>query len=42
VANWAGVVYVAFVIDAYPRRILGYLGTSNQTAKLASAEQCRR
>jgi transposase InsO family protein len=27
VATWAGFVYVAFVIDTYARRIVGWRGT---------------
>ena len=32
VATWAGVVYVAFVIDAYARRIIGWRGAKSAEA----------
>jgi putative transposase len=34
VATWSGTVYVAFVIDAYSRRILGWRAASNMRAEL--------
>jgi len=34
VATWAGVVYVAFVIDAYARRILGWRAASSMRTQL--------
>ena len=34
VATWAGVVYVAFVIDAYSRRILGWRAASSMRTQL--------
>ena len=38
VATWAGIVYVAFVIDAYARRILGWrASTSMRTALVLDA-----
>ncbi len=38
VATWAGVVYVAFVIDAYARRIVGWrVATSMRTALVLDA-----
>lgn len=36
VHTWAGFVYVAFVIDAYARRIVGWKVSSSATAGLAS------
>ncbi len=34
VATWAGVVYVAFVIDAYSRRILGWRAATSMRTQL--------
>jgi transposase InsO family protein len=34
VATWAGFVYVAFVIDAYARRIVGLAGVANGARRL--------
>jgi putative transposase len=34
VPTWAGVVYVAFVIDAYSRRILGWRAASSMHTRL--------
>jgi transposase InsO family protein len=34
VATWVGVVYVAFVIDAYARRILGWRAASSMRSQL--------
>jgi len=34
VATWVGVVYVAFVIDAYARRILGWRAASSMRTQL--------
>jgi putative transposase len=34
VSTWAGWVYVAFVIDAYARRILGWRSSTSMTARL--------
>ena len=33
-ATWAGFVYVAFVIDAYSRRILGWRAARSMTTEL--------
>ena len=47
VATWAGFVYVAFVIDAYARRIVGWLvkprkpKVSGLTAPTSMALTCR-
>jgi putative transposase len=34
VATWSGTVYVAFVIDAYSRRILGWRASTNKRTEL--------
>ena len=34
VATWAGMVYVAFVIDAYSRRILGWRAATSMRTQL--------
>ena len=34
VATWVGVVYVAFVIDAYARRILGWRAATSMRTQL--------
>jgi putative transposase len=34
VSTWSGMVYVAFVIDAYARRILGWRAASNMRTEL--------
>ena len=34
VATWVGVVYVAFVIDAYSRRILGWRAATSMRTQL--------
>jgi putative transposase len=34
VASWVGVAYVAFVIDAYSRRILGWRAASSMRTEL--------
>ncbi len=41
VSTWSGWAYVAFVVDAYPRRILGWrvASTMNTTMVLDSIEQ---
>ena len=36
VATWTGFVYVAFVIDAYARRIVGWRASADRTCKLRS------
>lgn len=36
VSTWAGWVYVAFVIDAYARRIIGWRSATSMTAKLVT------
>src|SRR5258708_10287967 len=37
VATWTGFVYVAFVIDAYARRIVGWLASPTAPASLVPA-----
>ncbi|MEU2778674.1 DDE-type integrase/transposase/recombinase [Streptomyces sp. NPDC007162] len=34
VATWAGVVYVAFVVDTFSRRIVGWSAATSQEARL--------
>ncbi|MDH6122688.1 transposase InsO family protein [Kitasatospora sp. GAS204A] len=34
IATWAGVVYVAFVVDTFSRRILGWSATTSKEAQL--------
>ena len=42
VATWAGFVYVAFVIDAYARRIVGWRASGQRTPTSSSMPSNRR
>ena len=41
VATWRGFVYVAFVIDAYARRIVGWRASNSLRADLRDIADCR-